>query len=184
MILMIGLALTGCATSPMKSMSDTAKIQLLEQDIRALGPAVDPVEAARAARIAVEYPRKLAISYEVSDPPIIHNMKVNAGLRPRGLCWHWARDMEDRLRQEDFRTLDLHQSIANADARFRIEHSSVVISARGDDMYDGLILDPWRFGGALYWGPPREDTSYAWRPRQQVWDYKRALRSGLDPAPL
>ncbi|MGY9046531.1 hypothetical protein P775_21835 [Puniceibacterium antarcticum] len=165
-------------------MPDEAKIAELSQAIATLGPKVDPSEARRAARIAVEYPRRLAMEYGVTDPPIIHNMKVNSGLRPRGLCWHWARDMAARLNQEDFQTLELHHSIANADTTFRIEHSSIVISAQGNNMYDGLILDPWRYGGALYWGAPLQDTSYKWRPRQEVWDYKRELRAGLNPAPL
>jgi hypothetical protein len=183
--LLLALLLGGCATSPqMHDTPDETKITELTQAIRALDPDVDATEAARAARIAVEYPRQLTVAYNVTDPAIIHNMKVNAGLRPRGLCWHWAHDMEARLKQEDFRTLELHQSIANADATFRIEHSSVVISARGEGMYDGLVLDPWRFGGTLYWGPPLADTSYKWRPRQEVWDYKRERSAGLNPAPL
>ncbi len=185
MSLLAAIALGGCATSPeMRATPDDVKIIELTQAILALGPQVDPAEAARAARVAVQYPRQLAVAYNVTDSAIVHNMKVNAGLRPRGLCWHWAHDMEARLMQEDFDTLALHQSIANADATFRIEHSSVVISARGDGMFDGLILDPWRFGGALYWGAPRDDSAYKWRPRQEVWDYKRERRAGLNPAPL
>ncbi len=178
------LLVAGCAGTPPPAgdMPDNARIAALTQDILALGPEVDPAEAARAARIAIEHPRRLAVQYNITDPPLVHNMKVNAGLRPRGLCWHWAHDMEERLRQEDFRTLDLHQAIANADATFRIEHSSVLISARGDDMYDALLLDPWRYGGTLYWGLPGEDASYKWRPRQEVWDYKRERRAGLNPA--
>ncbi|WP_245840880.1 hypothetical protein [Puniceibacterium sediminis] len=185
MSLLGALMISGCAGgTAMKNTPDDVKIAELSRAILSLGPNVDPSEASRAARIAVTYPRRLAIEYEITDPPIIHNMKVNAGLRPRGLCWHWAHDMASRLRQEDFQTLDLHHAIANADVTLRIEHSSVVISAAGDDMYDGLILDPWRYGGALYWGPPVQDTAYKWRPRQKVWDYKREKRAGLNPAPL
>lgn len=184
--LLATLLIAGCTSvgDGMKATPDGVKIAELSRAILALGPAVDPAEARRAAEIAVSYPRRLAIAYGVSDPPLIHNMKVNAGLRPRGLCWHWAHDLGARLREEDFQTLDLHQSIANADVAFRIEHSSVVISAEGNDMNAGLILDPWRYGGALYWGPPADDAAYKWRPRQAVWDYKRERRAGLNPAPL
>ena len=71
----------------------------------ALGPEVDPDEAARAAEIAFSYTRELAIQYQITDPPLIHNTKVNMGLKPRGLCWHWAEDMERRLKAEGFQTL-------------------------------------------------------------------------------
>ncbi|MFD1344588.1 hypothetical protein [Litorisediminicola beolgyonensis] len=148
--------------------------------INYLGPGIDPVEAARAARIAYLYPLQLAESYQITDAPIVHNRKVNRGLKPRGLCWHWATDMEARLAQENFRTLDLHRAIANADAAFRLEHSTVIVSAKGRGMYDGIVLDPWRRGGALFWSRTTEDRWYDWKPRAQVLADKRAAR-GLDP---
>jgi hypothetical protein len=66
------------------------------------------------------------------------------GLKPRGLCWHWARDIEARLKQENFQTLELHRAVANSDNVFRLEHSTAVISRRGDTFAQGIVLDPWR----------------------------------------
>ncbi|MDQ2094436.1 hypothetical protein [Rhodalgimonas zhirmunskyi] len=137
-------------------------------------PGVDAEEAARAAHIALSYPHVLAERYEITDPPLVHNTKVNMGLRPRGLCHHWAQDMETRLAQENFQTLDLHRAIANADNPFRIEHSTVIISRKGDTMFDGVVLDPWRNGGDLAWSMTREDKEYRWQPRGEVFDYKRS----------
>jgi hypothetical protein len=136
--------------------------------IRGLGPQVDPEEAERAARIAYEHSHRLALEYEITDPPIVHNTKVNMGLKPRGLCWHWARDMEDRLKLENFQTLDLHRAVANADNAFRLEHSTAIISAKGDDFRDGIVLDPWRKGGRLTWAPVAWDKDYNWEPRNEV----------------
>jgi len=149
----------------------------LTTGILALGPNVDVTEAKRAAKIAFEYPRQLAIEYRVTDPPLVHNAKVNAGLRTRGLCWHWAQDLERRLTQENFKTLDLHRAIANSRKSFRIEHSTVIISQKGDTLYQGLVLDPWRNGGLLYWGSPQADTRYDWLPAQLVLD-ERAAEQG------
>ena len=122
----------------------------------------------RAARIAYQHTDDLARAYEITDPPLVHNTKVNLGLKPRGLCWHWAEDMEQRLKAEGFDTLQIHRAIANADNPFRIDHSTAIISARGDDMTDGIVLDPWRMGGKLFWAPLREDTRYNWVPRTEV----------------
>lgn len=133
-----------------------------------LGPQVDPEEAARAARISYEHSHRLALEYEITDPPIVHNTKVNMGLKPRGLCWHWARDMEDRLKLENFQTLDLHRAVANADNAFRLEHSTAVISAKGDSFREGIGLDPWRKGGRLTWAPVAWDKDYTWEPRNEV----------------
>lgn len=164
------LGLGACTSAPPARSDDVAR---LATQIQALGPEVDPEEAQRAARIAYAYTAQLAQEYQITDPPLIHNAKVNKGLRPRGLCWHWAEDMERRLKQEEFRTLTLHRAIANADDPFRIDHSTAIISRRGDSMYDGVVLDPWRYGGVLYWSPLREDTRYDWVPRDIVLEKRR-----------
>lgn len=145
-----------------------AEVAALEQAILALGPGVDPEEAARAARIAYGYTDVLVQQYRITDPPLIHNMKVNAGLKPRGLCWHWAEDVENRLAAESFRTLELHRAIANHDVAFRIEHSTAIVSRKGDDMYAGIVLDPWRYGGELHWVRTPADEDYRWHPQQVV----------------
>jgi len=89
------------------------------------------------------------------------------GVKPRGLCWHWAMDMEARLKRERFETLQMHRAVANAN-NIRLEHSTAIISAKGDPMDEGIILDPWRKGGRLFWSHLRDDTRYRWVPRAQV----------------
>lgn len=177
------LTLAGCASGPetadrrevpvAATMSAAAipareaEVAALRDAILALGPGIDPAEAARAAQVAYDYTDVLVQQYQIVDPPIIHNMKVNAGLKPRGLCWHWAEDIERRLDAEDFQTLEMHRAIANADVAFRIDHSTAIISRKGDGMYDGIVLDPWRTGGELVWARTTEDK-YDWKPQQQV----------------
>jgi hypothetical protein len=160
--------------------ADTREIAALAREIGGLGPGVDPGEARRAAQVAFEHTRRLALEYEITDPPLVHNAKVNMGLKPRGLCWHWADDLEARLAEENFRTLSLHRAIANADEPFRIDHSTVIVSRRGDTMFEGVVLDPWRNGGVLHWTRTRADADYDWRPRAEVHEMKlrEAAREG------
>ena len=175
------LLAAACAGPPEASRSGTAtdEVAALSRTIQALGPGIAPAEAAEAAELALSTSRALAVSYGVTDPPLIHNTKVNMGLRPRGLCYHWADDLEARLRQADFQTLELHRAIANADNPFRIQHSTVILSRRGDPMARGVVLDPWRGGGDLFWAPVGEDSSYAWVPRAEVFAAKRDRREGV-----
>jgi hypothetical protein len=154
-------------------MGSEQDIAELTRSIMSLGPEVDPEEAGRAARVAYERTFELSRQYGITDPPLIHNTKVNMGLRPRGLCWHWAQDMETRLAQEHFETLRLHRAIANGDNEFLIDHSTVILSARGDSMFDGIVLDPWRKGGVLFWSPTLEDTRYTWVARREVFEQRR-----------
>ncbi len=158
------------ASAPTPEMQ--VEIAKLTAGILEMGQGIDPEEAARAARIAYTHTAVLKEAYQITDGPIIHNIKVNNGTKPRGLCWHWAEDLENRLAEEDFQTLDLHRAIANYD-NWRLEHSTVIVSAKGDAMDKGMVLDPWRFGGRLFWSAVTEDRRYAWAPRQFVFDWKR-----------
>ena len=171
------ILLTACAGGSPKPVQDTRvadqRIQELNRAILALGDTVHPGEARRAARAALEYSRQLALEYDVTDSAIVHNMKVNMGLKQRGLCVDWTSDLMARLRQENFASLDLHWAIANYESAFRLEHSSVVISARGQALDHGLILDPWRHSGDLYWARATQDPGYSWKPQADIHALKR-----------
>ncbi|QDC11440.1 hypothetical protein FHY55_20370 [Oceanicola sp. D3] len=168
--ILLGLALAGCGTPPTSTPDDVAR---LEQAILALGPGIDPAEAARAAQVSYAATARLAVAYEIEDGPLVHNMKVNAGKKPRGLCRHWAEDMEKALKAEGFRTLEVHRAIANARNPILLEHSTSIISRKGDSMYDGIVVDPWREGGHLTWIGTREDTRYPWEPRLTILKWKQ-----------
>lgn len=162
--LVAAVVLVACGAPQQKAPADIAG---LTQALISLDPVVDPAEAARAAEIAYTYSLVLRQEYNVTDGALLHNAKVNQGLRPRGLCWHWADDLQTRLRQEGFQTLDMHRAIANHDT-ILIEHSTVVMSAKSGKMREGIVLDPWRYGGYLFWSPVLEDKRYNWEERHVV----------------
>lgn len=148
----------------------------LTRALRLMGPEVDPEEAYRAARVAYAEVWRLAQLYEIEDSPLTHNSKVNLGLKPRGLCYHWADDLEQRLKQERFRSLQLHRAVANWD-NLLLEHSTVILSQRGQSLQDGIVLDPWRRGGTLFWVQTRQDPRYLWTPRDEVFRIRRERRA-------
>lgn len=168
------LALTGCATTPTTGPED---VDRLAQSIQSLSPGVDPAEARRAAEISYSYSSQLKQDWNVTDAALVHNAKIINGMRDKGLCNDWAQAMSTRLRQENFRTLDLHW-VTSPPTAFRIIHHSALISAKGESMNEGIILDPWRNSGVLYWAPVGEDTRYNWRPRLEV---REELITGVNP---
>ncbi len=162
------LPLAACGTAPEKrALATPDDVAELRRSMLRMDGTVDMDEAARAAQIAFDHTRELAIQYQITDPPLIHNTKVNMGLRPRGLCWHWAEDMERRLNAEGFATLDMHRAIA-VGRGIRIDHSTAIVSAKGDSYHQGVVLDPWREGGTLFFAPVSEDTRYFWEAREVV----------------
>ena len=139
----------------------------LERALTALGPDIDEREAELLAQTAISYSIELAGKYHMLRPPILHNLLVNLGLRERGLCIHWTEDLLDYLSGLGLKSLELHWGIANHDVPMRLEHSSVIITARGQSFKEGLVLDPWRHSGKLYWTLVKDD-SYPWKPEQDV----------------
>lgn len=172
------LVLAGCqpAVAERPNPGSEAEVMRLAQLMSSLGPYVSDAEAYRAARVSFSETYRLAQEYEIEDPPLTHNSKVNLGIKPRGLCYHWADDLERRLKQERFQTLQLHRAVANWD-NIRLEHSTVIVSERGQSMQDGIVLDPWRKGGVLWWGLVRNDDRYRWTPRAEVFRIRREQKA-------
>ena len=164
--LLVGLLAACAATGPQRATE--TEIAALGRALIAMSPAIDPEEAARAARLSFATTAELARAYGITDPPLVHNAKVNAGLRPRGLCYHWAEDLEARLNREGFATLEVTRAIANAENPILIDHSTAVLVARGAPMETGVVIDPWRQGGRLFWSPVAQDSRYDWHPREDV----------------
>ena len=178
---LLAYLLQGCAsTSPPVELAPQVgqqRIIELELAILALDDDIDRDEAHRAATIAIEYPLELAQEYEISDSPLMHNFLVNIGVKPRGLCVDWTYDLLVRLQQERFRSLGLHWGIANYDSAFRIEHSTVIISARDEPLSQGIVLDPWRHSGQLFWAKTLEDPQYQWKPHAEIHALKRERKA-------
>ncbi|MEM7438489.1 MAG: hypothetical protein AAF393_02745 [Pseudomonadota bacterium] len=171
LLLLSAAPLAACVSAPPPATQD--EILGLGASLAAMSPNIDPEEAHRAARVAYARTAELRDAYQITDPPLIHNAKVNAGIKPRGLCWQWANDMESRLRAEKFKTFSFHRAIANA-TTLRIDHSTVIMSARDAGMFDGMVLDPWRKGGILTWVPTATDPDYKWVSRAQVFADREA----------
>jgi hypothetical protein len=95
-LLLLLPVLNGCAVSkPHAELPpDIAKQRIgeLQLAILALGDGVDTDESLRAAKIAFEYSKQLARKYEVTDSAIVHNLKVNLGIREPALGDRQLRD--------------------------------------------------------------------------------------------
>ncbi|APX24323.1 MULTISPECIES: hypothetical protein [Salipiger] len=184
--LLCAALLSGCAGSPTSTETPPAaptateveaQVAEVTQALRALGPGVDPAEAARAAEIAVREPLDWARDWQVVDPPLVHNFKVVHGLREKGVCQDWADALEIALHAEGFRTLELHRALANA-RNMKLEHATVIITARGQPMQQGLILDPWRIGqGRLFFSRVADDPRYDWESREAVRAWNREWKA-------
>jgi len=136
------------------------KISALQYDVGALNLQANMLEARQIAETAVTYSKDLAEEYDLVRPAVLHNVFVRMGLKDRGLCYHWTEDLIKRLQSLDLKTYQLHWGVAYRGSELR-EHNSVVITANGEAFENGMVLDPWRNSGDLYWALIKADK-YPW----------------------
>ena len=159
----IPLLVALCAAVPVTSAKTSSvpwRIEHLAHQLRALSPTVTASDASLLALHAHDASADLARSYRPVGPPQFHNFLVNAGVKKRGLCHHWARDLGARLAALQLRTLTLRWGIARG-GTLR-EHNAVVVTARGQRFEEGIVLDAWRHSGRLFFTDVAADR-YPWR---------------------
>lgn len=139
---------------------DVQKIEELRKAIMTLGPNIVASEANFVAREAVLHPKILANRYKLTSPPLYHNVLVNYGKRPRGLCWQWTHDMGKQINRP-MKSLQFYHGVAFRRNYWK-EHSTLVVTAKGKGVPDGIVLDPWRDSGVLFWSHVKDDKKYPW----------------------
>lgn len=137
------------------------KVKRLEQELNALSQAVDPPEARRVAETATRESAVLAEEYQLVRPAVAHNLLVVMGIKNRGLCYQWTEDLMQRLQALELKSFQLHWAVAYRGSELR-EHNCVVVTVTGQRFFEGIVLDPWRDSGNLYWARVSKD-SYPWK---------------------
>ena len=137
------------------------KVKQLEQVLVALSETVDKTEAMMVAETALRESAVLAEEYQLVRPAVAHNLLIALGIKDRGLCYHWTEDLMKRLQALDLKSLQLYWGVAYRGNELR-EHNCVVVSAKGQDFFKGIVLDPWRNSGNLFWARVTKDD-YPWK---------------------
>ena len=151
------------------SKEDKDKIEQLREDLISLSSSIDKKEAQKLSYIAVTYPLYLAKKYSLVYPPQFHNFLVNVKIRNRGLCYQWVEDMMNYIRKKRFKTFDFHWAVAN---RGKLnEHNVIVVTAKNQPFYKGILLDGWRNSGKIFWTPVTKDKEYhfnEWKAKSRL----------------
>src|SRR5437773_9940939 len=137
---------------------DERSIKDLSKALAGLARDVDPAEAELVSVTAHTTARKLAKDYRVVLNPEFTVFLVNIGMRKRGWCGHWTRDIGARLKELKLKTLVLHWGEAYPGTSS--ENNCLVVTARNQPFQDGIIIDGWRRAGRLCWGAVRKDDEY------------------------
>ena len=138
---------------------DEKSIKDLRDALIALSPrTVDPREAQSLSETAHLTSRQCAREYGVTGDPAVHNFLINIGVKKKGICADYTHDIGARLREMRFKTLVLHWGIAWE--KESSENNALIVTARNQSFYDGIVLDGWRRAGRLFWCHVKDDDEY------------------------
>jgi hypothetical protein len=161
-VLLIGAIFCSVAQARKKdpAFATSADDPVLRARIAGLASGIDPDEARLVAQIAYTTGRDLKKEWKVVWPPGLQNFLVNTGQRKGGLCFQFAERLLWRLSAQKWNTVEFHW--AESFETTMSEHNVIVVTAKGQNFYRGIILDNWRYGGRLVWGLVTEDPHYQW----------------------
>lgn len=165
LIVFIVCLLSGCAHQPDNKAEQQARIATLATALQTLSPDASEQEARNFATVAVHTAANLREQYQVNATPWIHNIEVNSGIKPRGLCFHYANDLSAKLQPLAPPHWQLYSVQANP--KQLLEHNAIVITGAGKPWQSGIVLDGWRNSGVLYFGPVIEDK-YPWQLKNKI----------------
>jgi len=148
----------GASTLPAKA-GDEKSIDRFTKAIVTLSPNVDPAEAREVSEVSHRTARRLQKEWRVFPFALVQNFLIHIGARDRGFCFHWAHGIGMELKKLPLKTLELHW--AEAYPNTHLEHNVVVVTARGQPISAGYIIDGWRAAGRLLWWPVAKDE-YPW----------------------
>jgi len=158
--LLVGLM--GCTVKP-PSVSQT-KIAQLSLLLRSLHSSIPTDEAMQLSEDIFHETQKLTKEFELTSPPVFHNFLVNAGFREKGLCYQWSDELYAHLYKKQYPSFEFHLLGANIGEYFT-EHNVLAVVAKGGVPEKGIIVDPWRNSGELYFSKAEDDPKYKWAHR-------------------
>lgn len=169
--LMIGRLLIFFTILPLISQSFASTYkdrELLTSYILGISENINKNEADTLALLVFKNTANLQYKYQPVRPALFNNVLVNSGIKPRGLCWHWVEDLLPILQSEKFNSIAIIWGVSNQGSYWK-EHNAILLHGMGKDAADrGVVLDPWRQSGRLYFNYIKDDTSYNWVERVQI----------------
>lgn len=161
--ILLTILFIGCSASNIQVEKNLTKDKLAIL-LSSLNNKVNKKEAKILSNEMFKQSQFLKESYDLVSPPLFQNFLVNIGLKDKGLCWQFAYDMLKHAKSLDLKSFDYYIGGANIGDYWR-EHTTLVVTCKDCNFSDGIVLDPWRNSGELFYSKVKNDTQYVWSQR-------------------
>lgn len=161
------LLLVGCTHTV--SHTKQTEINQLTTLFKSLDKSITYEEATQLSQDIFRETKRLSKEFKLTSPPYWHNFLVNVGLREKGLCYHWSDALYAFVLERDYPSFEFHLMGANI-GEYWSEHNVLMVIGKDkrmqeDIIQEGIIIDPWRDSGKLYFSKVKDDTDYVWKHR-------------------
>ena len=153
-----------CAVIPVEA--PRQKVEALSKLLSVIQPKSSFSESLKLSRDIFHKIQTLTRDFELTSPPLWHNTLVNLGFREKGLCYHWSDALYVHLLAEDYPSFEFHLFGANI-GEYLGEHNALVVMKKGGKVEEGVVIDPWRDSGKLYFSKVKDDRKYIWSHRKE-----------------
>jgi len=154
--------LVGCTVIPVQvSENERLKLSSLLQTLSA-----SQKESTRLSLDIFQKTKTLTKEFKLTSPALWHNTLVNLGFREKGLCYHWSDALYLHLLSKKYTSFDFHLFGANI-GEYWSEHNALVVIKKGGMVENGVLIDPWRDSGRLYFSKVKKDKKYSWSHRSE-----------------
>jgi len=149
-------------------MPETSQYQtkVLAGELRSLHEGIPVEEAERLSREIFLESAKLRKKFKPVSEPHFNNFLINIGMKKEGLCYQWSDALYIHFIHTHYPHFEFHLLVSDQ-GRYFSEHNVLVVVAKGENVLDGMIIDPWREPGSVYFVKVKDDKGYEWKHRAQ-----------------
>ena len=162
--ILLPLFFVACTSTP-PTISQN-RVEALSKLLHSLDTSIPPQEAKVLSNEIFKETERLRKEFKPTSQPLFNNVLVNVGVKEKGLCYQWSDALYLHFSKKQYTSFEFHLLVADKGQYF-YEHNTLVVAAKGREVSDGVIIDPWRNSGELYFSKVSEDKKYKWRHRKE-----------------
>ncbi len=149
-------------------MPETSQYQVeeLAEKLMTLHDGVPAEEARGLSQEIFLESAKLRKKFKPVSEPHFNNFLINIGMQDQGLCYQWSDALYIHFEKSRYPHFDFHLLVSDQGKYFS-EHNVLVVVAKGENVMDGIIIDPWREAGSVYFVKVKDDHGYKWKHRAE-----------------
>jgi len=162
--LLLSIFFTACTVTPPGVTQN--RVEALSKLLKSLDSSISSKEAKSLSHEIFQETGKLRKKFNPTPQPQFNNFLINARVKEKGLCYDWSDALYLHFSKKQYVHFEFHLLVAHK-GKYFYEHNTLVVVAKGGNVLEGIVIDPWRNSGNLYFSKVSEDKKYEWRHRSK-----------------